>query len=52
VPCTTPPTPNVFDEAARTQAISWATDPNHEVGWLAHDHAPQTGLTPIEHWGS
>jgi parallel beta-helix repeat protein len=52
VPCTTPPTPNVFDESVRNQAIAWATDPNHEVGWIPHEHAPQQGLTPIEHWGS
>jgi hypothetical protein len=52
VPCTTPPTPNVFDESVRNQAIAWAADPNHEVGWVPHDHAPQQGLTPIEHWGS
>jgi parallel beta-helix repeat protein len=51
VPCTAPPRPNVFDEAARTQAISWATDPNHEVGWIPHDHAPQQGLQPVEHYG-
>jgi hypothetical protein len=50
VPCTTPPTPNVFLPDARQQALDWDFDPNHEVGWIAHDHAPQPGLTPIEHY--
>ena len=51
VPCTTPPTPNLFDESARSESISWATDPTHEVGWIQHPHAPQQGLTPVEHFG-
>jgi hypothetical protein len=50
VPCTTPPTPNVFQQAARDEALTWTFDPTHEGGWLPHDHAPQQGLTPIEHW--
>jgi hypothetical protein len=51
VPCTTPPTANVFNDAARAEAISWAVDPNHEAGWIPHEHAPQAGLTAIEHFG-
>jgi hypothetical protein len=51
VPCT-PPTPNVFDQSARDQALSWTFDPTHEGGWIMHDHAPQQRLTPIEHFGS
>ena len=52
VACTTPPTPNVFDQGARDQALEWTFDPSHEAGWIAHDHAPQPGLTPVVHWGS
>jgi hypothetical protein len=52
VPCTQPPTPNVFNQDARDQEIMWTTDANHEVGWIPHPHAPQPGLTPIEHFGS
>lgn len=51
VPCTTPPTPNVFNDAARAEAISWAVDANHESGWIPHPHAPLPGLTAIEHFG-
>ena len=51
VSCTTPPTPTTFVESARTEALSWAVDPNHESGWIPHEHAPQPGLTPIEHFG-
>jgi hypothetical protein len=50
VPCD-PPTPNVFNTEARNEAINWVTDPNHEAGWIPHPHAPQPGLTPIEHFG-
>jgi hypothetical protein len=50
VPCTTPPTPNVFSQAARDQAIGWVVDATHEAGWIPHPHAPQAGRTPIEHW--
>jgi len=50
VPCTTPPTPNVFDQAARDQVIAWLVATDHEAAWVPHDHAPQAGLTPIEHW--
>jgi hypothetical protein len=50
VPCTTPPTPNVFQQAARDQALAWVTDSTHEAGWIMHPHAPQAGLTPIEQW--
>ena len=51
VPCTTPPTANVFNEEVRNQAIAWATDSTHESGWIPHEHAPQQGLTPVEHYG-
>ena len=51
VSCTTPPTPTTFVESARTEALSWAVDPNHESGWIPHEHAPLPGLTPIEHFG-
>ena len=27
------------------------TDTNHESAWIPHPHAPQPGLTPIEHFG-
>ena len=50
VPCTTPPTPNVFEQAARDEGIGWVTATDHEAAWIPHDHAPQAGLTPIEHW--
>jgi hypothetical protein len=50
VPCTTPPTANVFQQSARDEALSWTFDPTHEAGWVRHDHAPQAGLTPIEHY--
>jgi hypothetical protein len=50
VPCSTPPTPNVFSQAARDTAIGWVTDATHEAGWIPHPHAPQPGQTPIEHW--
>jgi hypothetical protein len=50
VPCTTPPTPNVFSQDARDEALGWVGDTTHESGWLPHSHAPQAGLTPIEHW--
>ena len=50
VPCTTPPTPNVFDQAARDEGIGWLVATDHEAAWVPHDHAPQAGLTPIEHW--
>ena len=50
VPCTTPPTPNVFQQAARDEGIGWVTATDHEAAWIRHDHAPQAGLTPIEHW--
>jgi hypothetical protein len=52
VPCTTPPTPNVFNQSARDQTISWLVAADHEAAWIPHDHAPQQGLTPIEHFGS
>jgi hypothetical protein len=50
VPCTTPRTPNVDDPNARATAIGWDADPNHEIAWIPHDHAPQAGLTPVEHY--
>jgi Right handed beta helix region len=51
VPCTTPPQPNVFQEPARTEAINWTINDNHEIAWVPHEHAAQQGLTPIEHYG-
>jgi hypothetical protein len=51
VPCTQPPTTNVFNQGARDEAVRWTTDPNHEVGWIPHPHEPIPGITPIEHFG-
>jgi hypothetical protein len=51
VPCTTPPTPNVMNDAARAEALGWVTNENHESAWVVHAHAQQPGLTPIEHFG-
>jgi hypothetical protein len=50
VPCTTPPTPNVFDQAARDEAIGWIVATDHEAAWVQHPHSQQGNLTPIEHW--
>lgn len=45
---------NTFDSVAQGQAVSWtlsatSTDPSKN-GRIAHPHAPQRGIRPIEHY--
>jgi hypothetical protein len=43
--------PNTFDQAAQSEAVQWAVgDPTHQAHWIVHPHAPQPGLTPLEHY--
>jgi len=41
---------NGFNEGARNEALSWATDDTHEKFWVKTDHTPIEGITPLEHW--
>ncbi|MCU1451079.1 MAG: hypothetical protein JWP02_3249 [Acidimicrobiales bacterium] len=44
---------NAFDQAAQLEAVNWAVgDPTHEQYWVVNPHAPQPGLTPLEHYAS
>jgi hypothetical protein len=42
--------PNAFSGDVQKELIDWALDGTHEAFLLKHDHAPQTGLTPLEHY--
>lgn len=43
--------PNTFDSAAQATAVNWTVgDPTHEANFIRHPHAPQPGLTPLEHY--
>jgi hypothetical protein len=41
---------NAFSGDVQAELISWAVDPTHEQFLLKHEHAPQTGLTPLERY--
>ena len=42
--------PNAFSSDVQKELIDWALDGTHEAFLLKHDHAPQAGLTPLEHY--
>jgi hypothetical protein len=42
--------PNAFSGDVQKELIDWALDDTHEAFLLKHDHAPQPGLTPLEHY--
>jgi hypothetical protein len=43
--------PNAFSSEAQSAAINWTVgDATHEANWIKHEHAPQAGLTPLEHY--
>jgi hypothetical protein len=41
---------NAFSGDVQKELIDWALDGTHEAFLLKHDHAPQPGLTPLEHY--
>jgi hypothetical protein len=41
---------NAFSGDVQKELIDWALDGTHEAFLLRHDHAPQPGLTPLEHY--
>jgi hypothetical protein len=41
---------NAFSGDVQTELINWAVDPTHEAFLLAHPHAAQAGITPLEHY--
>jgi Periplasmic copper-binding protein (NosD) len=42
--------PNAFSGDVQKELIDWALDSTHEQFLIKHDHAPQAGLTPLEHY--
>ncbi|QEC50061.1 hypothetical protein FSW04_22475 [Baekduia soli] len=42
--------PNAFSADVQNELIGWAVDTTHEAFLIRHDHAPQAGLTPLEHY--
>jgi hypothetical protein len=41
---------NAFSGDVQKQLIDWALDGTHEAFLVKHDHAPQAGVTPLEHY--
>jgi hypothetical protein len=41
---------NAFSGDVQKQLIDWALDGTHEAFLVKHDHAPQAGITPLEHY--
>jgi hypothetical protein len=41
---------NAFSADVQKQLIDWALDGTHEAFLVKHEHAPQAGLTPLEHY--
>ncbi len=41
---------NAFSGDVQLGLISWALDVTHEAFLVKHPHAPQAGLTPLEHY--
>jgi hypothetical protein len=41
---------NAFSGDVQKQLIDWALDGTHEAFLAKHDHAPQPGITPLDHY--
>jgi hypothetical protein len=41
---------NAFSADVQKQLIDWALDGTHEAFLVKHDHAPQPGITPLDHY--
>jgi hypothetical protein len=41
---------NAFSGDVQKQLIDWALDGTHEAFLVKHDHAPQPGITPLDHY--
>jgi hypothetical protein len=41
---------NAFDGTVQGELANWAFDGTHEAFLVRHDHAPQAGITPLEHY--
>jgi hypothetical protein len=41
---------NAFSGDVQKQLVDWALDGTHEAFLVKHDHAPQAGVTPLEHY--
>jgi hypothetical protein len=41
---------NAFDGTAQGELIQWAIDGTHEAFLVKNGHAPQAGITPLEHY--
>jgi hypothetical protein len=42
--------PNAFSGDVQKQLIDWALDGTHEAFLVRNAHAPQAGVTPLEHY--
>ncbi|HWH96285.1 MAG TPA: right-handed parallel beta-helix repeat-containing protein [Baekduia sp.] len=41
---------NAFSSSVQGELVNWAVDPTHEAFLIRHDHAPQAGITPLDHY--